>query len=215
MTSLQPFVDRHAILSAEKQFRLFDVIGERDWSADLEAGTISFAAPKRRLRRGEPPIEMGVALLGTEADGSWLWGWANPSGFAEPVVAAGRAVGDYGREHDVPALYEPEAAVDEDVTLDHIGIVASGVLGLKAVYTAPAGDARVLFGLDDPRLELEPFDPVRLLAVLTQLIEVGLVREWPAAIAAYEEARGVELDGIIEIELDDLGRITNLQSRLG
>ena len=52
--SLQPHVDRHAILSAEKQFRLFDLIGERAWSADLEAGTINFAAEKRRLRRVEP-----------------------------------------------------------------------------------------------------------------------------------------------------------------
>ena len=213
--SLHPHVDQHAILSAEKQFRLFDLIGERSWSADLEAGTLSFAAEKRRLRRGEPPIEMGVALLGTEADGTWLWGWANPGGFAEPLVAAGRAVGDYGREHDVPALYESESAVDDDVSLDRIGIVASGVLELKAIYTGPAGDARVLFGLDDPRLELPPFDPVRLLTVLTSLLQTGLVRDWPGAVRAYEEQRGVDLSGVVELELDDLGRVTNLRSRLG
>ena len=212
MTSLQPFVDRHAILSAEKQFRLFDLIGERSWSADLQAGTIAFAAPERRMRRAEPPIEMGVALLGTEADGSWLWGWANPGGFAEPLVAAGRAVGDYGREHAVPALYEPESA---GVPLEHIGIVASGVLRLKATYTGPAGDARVLFGLDDPRLELPPFDAVRLLSVLTELVGAGLVRDWPAAMAAYERDRGVDLSDVVELELDDLGRVTNLRSRLG
>jgi hypothetical protein len=215
MTLLQPFVDRHVILSLEKQFRLFDVIGERDWSADLEAGTLSFAAPKRRLRRGEPPIDMGIALLGTEAEGSWLWGWANPGGFPEPIVAAGRAVGDYGREHDLAPLYEPESPVDDDVTLERIGIVAAGALDLKATYTGPAGDARVLFGLDDPRLDLPPFDAARLLTVLTHLIQTGLVRDWPAALAAYEEARGVELDGVVEIELDDLGRLTNLRSRLG
>ena len=213
--SLQPHVDRHAILSAEKQFRLLDLIGERAWSADLEAGTLNFAAEKRRLRRVEPSLEMGVALLGTEFDGTWLWGWANPGGFAEPLVAAGRVVGDYGREHDVPALYEPESTVDDDVSLDRIGIVASGVLGLKAVYTGPAGDARVLFGLDDPRLDLPPFDPVRLLTVLTQLIGVGFVRDWPEAIAAYERDRGVDLSDIVELELDDLGRVTNLRSQLG
>ena len=42
MTVLQPFVDRHAILSLEKQFHLFDVVGERSWSADLGAGTVTF-----------------------------------------------------------------------------------------------------------------------------------------------------------------------------
>ncbi len=73
----------------------------------------------------------------------------------------------------------------------------------------------MLFGLDDPSLELPPFDAERLLIVLTHLIQTGLVSDWPAALAAYEEARGVELDGVVEIELDDLGRITNLRSRLG
>jgi hypothetical protein len=213
--TLQPHVDRHVILSLEKQFRLLDLIGDRDWSADLEAGTMSFAAPKRRLRRSEPPIELGIALLGTEAEGSWLWGWANPGGFPEPIVAAGRAVGDYGREHDLPPLYEPETAVDDDVSLERIGIIASGALDLKATYTGPAGDAHVLFGLDDPRLELGPFDAARLLTVLTHLIQIGLVRDWPAALQAYEHARGVDLDDVVEIELDDLGRVTNLQSRLG
>ena len=86
---------------------------------------------------------------------------------------------------------------------------------MKAVYTGPAGDARVLFGLDDPRLELPPFDPVRLLTVLTQLIGVGFVRDWQEAIAAYERDRGVDLSDIVELEFDDLGRVTNLRSQLG
>ena len=38
-----------------------------------------------------------------------MWGWADPDEeFPEAVVAAGRALGDYGREHELPALYEPE-----------------------------------------------------------------------------------------------------------
>ena len=196
--SLQPHVDRHAILSAEQAFRLFDLVGERAWSADLEAGTITFG----------PDLTMGVALLGTEADGSWLWGWANPGGFPE-LLRGRRAGGGRLRARARGAgVYEPESA---GVPLEHIGIVASGVLGLKAIYTGPAGEARVLFGLDDPRLELPPFDPVRLLTVLTQLIGVGLVRDWPAAIAAYERDRGVDLSDVVELELDDLGRVTNLR----
>ena len=66
--SLQPHVDRHAILRLEKQFQLFDVIGERAWSADLDAGTIIFAAEKRAPSR-RAPLEMGAALLGTEVAG--------------------------------------------------------------------------------------------------------------------------------------------------
>jgi hypothetical protein len=158
---------------------------------------------------------MGIALLGTEADGTWLWGWANPSGFAEPVVAAGRAVGDYGREHALPPLYEPESPVGEDVTLERIGIVVSGALDLKATYTGPAGDARVLFGLDDPRLVLPPPEVPRLLTVITHLIELGVVRDWPAALQAYEQVRGLRFETLIDFEFDELGRITNLRSQLG
>ena len=68
MAPLQPHVDRHAILGFEKQFHAYDVIGDASWWVDLDEGTIVFG--------GE--LEMGAALLGTEASGTWLWGWANP-----------------------------------------------------------------------------------------------------------------------------------------
>jgi hypothetical protein len=212
---LQPHVDRHAILAMEKQFRLYDVVEERSWSVDLDAGTIAFAREKRRLRRSEPPIEMGVALLGTQADGTWMWGWANPGGFPEPVVAAGRAVSDYGREHGLAPLYEPETAISEDVYVDRIGIIASGAVPLKATYMAPADETQILFGLDHPELELGPPDIPRLVTVISALLQGGIVRDWPAAFEAYEAERGVVLEDSIEYELDDLGRITHLSARAG
>jgi hypothetical protein len=211
--SLQPLVDRHAILAMEKQFRLYDVVEERAWSADLDAGTVSFSAG------GEPPVTMGATLLGTQADGSWLWGWANPGGFPEPVVAAGCAVADYGREHDLAPLYAPESPVSDDVRCDRIGIIASGVVPLAATYRAPADGTLILFGLDHPDLALGELAPERLLTVMSALLQTGIVRDWLAACEAYAEQRGVSFDGrvlagAIEIELDDLGRITNLSARL-
>ena len=214
---LQSHVDRHAILAMEKQFHLYDVVGERSWSVDLEAGTLAFAGEKRRLRRSEPAIAMGAALLGTEADGTWMWGWANPGGFPEPVVAAGRAVSDYGREHGLPPLYEPESPVGEDVSLEHIGVVASGAVGLKATYTAPANGTRILLALDHPLLELPPPDVPRLVSVLSTLLSSGFVSDWQVALESYATARDVTFDGRvlherIEFEFDELGRITNLSA---
>ena len=158
MRTLQPHVDRHAILSFEKQFHVYDVIGEADWWVNLDDGTITFG--------GE--LEMGAALLGTEASGTWLWGWANPGNFPEPVIAAGLAAAEYGREHDLPVLVDPESTLSDDVTLDRIGLVVEGVLPLAATYTGSLDeDARILLGLDHPSLALPPPDPARLVAVLT------------------------------------------------
>jgi hypothetical protein len=166
-------VDRYAIRAFEKQLHAYAVVGDRGWEVDLEAGRISF----------DGDLEMGVALLGTTDDHSWLWGWADEEEFPEPVVAPGRALGAYGREHDLPALYEPETATDEDVTLDRIGVSASGVLDLQATYHAPLdGGGRVLFALEHPSLVLPEPDIERLVKIVR---ESGFVSDWDAAVAAY------------------------------
>jgi len=171
--SLQPHVDRYAIRAFEKQLHAYAVVGDRGWEVDLEAGSILF----------DDDLEMGVALLGTTDDHSWLWGWADEEEFPEPVVAPGRALGAYGREHDLPALYEPETATDEDVTLDRIGVIASGVLDLQATYHAPLdGGGRVLFALEHPSLALPEPDTERLFKIVR---ESGFVSDWDAAVAAY------------------------------
>ena len=171
--SLQPHVDRYAIRAFEKQLHAYDVVGDRGWEVDLENGTIEF----------DDDLTMGVALLGTTDDHSWLWGWADEEEFPEPVVAPGRALGAYGREHDLPALYEPETATDEDVTLDRIGVIASGVLDLQATYHAPLdGGGRVLFALEHPSLALPEPDTERLFKIVR---ESGFVSDWDAAVAAY------------------------------
>ena len=69
----------------------------------------------------------------------------------DAVVAPGRALGAYGREHDLPVLYEPETETPRRPLLDRIGVIASGVLDLKATYHAPLdGGGRVLFGARPP-----------------------------------------------------------------
>jgi hypothetical protein len=201
--ALQPFVDRFAILAFERQFHAYDVIGEASWWVNLDTGTIVFGNE----------LEMGAGLLGTEAGGTWLWGWANPGGFPEAVIAAGRAAADYGREHDLPPLFEPESRLSDDVSLDRIGLVASGALGLPATYTGPLDeDARILLALDHPALALPEPDPLRTVTVISAVLQAGCVADWPSALAAYEAQR--TLAGV-EVELDDRGRVAEIRSRTG
>ena len=179
--SLQPHVDRFAIRAFEKQLHAYDVVGDRGWDVDLDAGTIIF----------DDELEMQVALLGTEDEQGWVWGWADPDEeFPESVVAAGRSLGGYGREHGLPALYEGTSAPSDDVTLDRIGVIASGVLDLKATYHSPLdGGGRVLFALDHPLLELPEHDPVRIEVVVAAVRRSGFVQDWAAATAAYDAVR--------------------------
>jgi hypothetical protein len=176
--SLQDHVDRHAILSFEKQLHAYSIVGDRGWEVDFDAGTIHF----------DDGLDMGVALLGSENEDGWAWGWADPDeDFPEAVVAAGLALGTYGREHGLPELYEPETLSGDAPLLDRIGIIASGVLDLNATYHAPLdGGGRVLFGLDHPSLKLPPPDTKRLYEIVR---ESGFVADWDAAVAAYEAIR--------------------------
>jgi hypothetical protein len=177
--SLQEHVDRHAILAFEKQLHAYTVVGDRGWEVDLGAGTIHF----------DDDLEMRVALLGTEDEHGWAWGWADPDEeFPDAVVAAGRELGAYGREHALPPLYEPETPPGDAPWLDRIGVIASGVLPLKATYHAPLdGGGRVLFGLDHPSLVLPEPDTERLFKIVR---ESGFVADWDAALASYRATRG-------------------------
>jgi hypothetical protein len=176
--TLQPLVDRHAILGFEKLMHAGEVIGDAPWWVDLDAGRIVFG--------GE--LEIRAGLIGTEA-GRWLWAWASPGSYPEPVVADALAL----REQDVPELREPQLALSEDVSLDRIALVAMGVLGLDAAYSGALDeDARILLGLRDASLALPEHPP--LPALLPAVLEAGVVRDWPAALAAYAQQRGLALD---------------------
>jgi hypothetical protein len=206
--SLQRLVDRHALLGFEKQLHAYEVIGEASWWVDLDAGTITF----------DGELEMRAGLLGTEA-GTWLWGWANPGSFPVPVVADARHLTEYGHEHEIPELIEPELALTDDVSLDRIGLVASGVLALDATYNGPLDeDARILLALGDPSLALPAPEPARLSSVLATVVQAGWVRDWTVALAAYAAQRELGLEragdavvlGGVRVTLDDDGRVAEI-----
>jgi len=153
MHPLQPLVDASAVLAMEQQLHLADVVGERDFTASLDTGTISF---------GED-LTCRCELIGTEApeSGTWLWGWANPAGFEDYITATTRALRDHGEAQGIAALSRAEVPLDDEVSghramngqvrvaLDELGRIAEltgGAGGGGAGGGAPdggaAGDAR-------------------------------------------------------------------------
>src|SRR5262249_46281612 len=151
------------------------------------------------------PLVFEIKLIGTEADGAFLWGWANPAGYPPEITV------DL-RDHDIPELNAPETPVGEYSWL-HFALVVAGIANLSAVYAPVAGEARVLLPLDAPALALPPFAVPRLITTLTTLMQTGAVRDWPAAVAAYGEQRGVDVDSVLDLELDDFGRVQRLSAR--
>lgn len=216
---LQPLVDAHAILAAEQQLHLTDVVGERDFAVDLETG---------RIRFGDE-LTYRAELLGSEAPGpgTWMWGWANPAGFGDQAATAARALRELGRDRGWAAFTEGEVPLDGDLTGARLAIAAVGHVGAPAFYAAPlGGGARAFLLLGGPGLTLPEPETPRLVAALSQVLADGEVDDWPTALGAYAGQRGLtltrrddamllaapELDGRVRISFDDLGRVAGIKA---
>ncbi len=223
MSALQPLVDAHAVLAMEQQLHLADVVGERDFTASLDAGTISFG--KKLTYRCE--------LIGTEApeSGTWLWGWANPAEFDDHITATARALRGHGEAQAILELSQAEVSLGDEVSGTGMAAVAVGFAPAPAYYTVPMdGDARAYLLVDGPGLELPAPEVPRLVTTLTLVLESGDVLEWPTALESYAARRGLTaatgedrairlegpmLDGHVRVALDELGRVAELTGSAG
>ena len=84
-------------------------MSEAEWSADLDAGTITFSSPKG-LTATAP-----VQVIGTydTNQGTWLWAWDNPSIAAE-VAAHSVRPREYGRRQRLADLTTRKLQIDEE-----------------------------------------------------------------------------------------------------
>ena len=97
--SFQELFETYALASAEHQEHAQEVAGGRPLSAHLDQGVVALGD---LLARAE--------LIGTEAKDpdSWMWSWANPSGFGEHVLRAARHARDVGEREAVRELTSAE-----------------------------------------------------------------------------------------------------------
>lgn len=220
MPTLAGLVDAHAVLTMEQQLHFADVVGDRDWNADLEAGTLSFGRD----------LTFDAELVGTEA-GSFMWAWANPGAFPDHVTATSRTLRAIGEEHGIAELAEGEVELDDEHPGARLVVAAVGQSGAPAYYAGPTGGGAYAYLLvgDNPALALPPLDAPRMMTTLTLVLEGGYVTDWPSALEAYARQReltltrpggalrleGPTLGGHAQVELDALGRVAELTGSAG
>jgi hypothetical protein len=225
--------DDAALLSLEHQVHLTDVVGEHTWQVNLSKPEFSFT--------GETPRTCTrMHLLGSAAPGprSWLWAWANPSGFHPEATALSETLRDWGRRHNVALLAEPEVPFDDlPGKPDDPNLVAGTLLEaaktLSTVwtsYTGPVGGGtRAAFLIEHPDFELPPPEPARVMRVLQQGLAELALHNHRRALYSYAVRRGLSaafsddrtrlaITGprfTADVQFDDLGRVDDISASLG
>jgi hypothetical protein len=222
---LDAIVDDSAFLSYEHQLHLVDVaeeLGEHEWHVDLNARTLTLS--------GRYTLEATVHLLGTasEGDGSWLWGWANPSGFSPQVTELGARVAEFGRQHGVPELAAHELTLTPDVAA-RVTDAAKVISGHWTSYSGAVGPGtRAYFLIDAPQLALPPPSTPRWLRVVGESLGTGMVHDHRRAVTSYARLRGLSVatgnddtalrvrlpDGEVTLDFDHIGRISNMSGQV-
>ncbi len=196
MPTLTELLDDAALLSFEHQLHLADVLGEHSWRADLADRVFEFTGEQFRTCTR-------FHLLGSAAPGprSWLWGWANPTGYPAPLLSLGEYVRDFGRQHGIRELTEPEVAFDELPGSPADPNLVSGLLveAAKAVannWTSYTGDAgggtRAAFLVEHPDFVLPAPEPARVMRVLQQSLAELSLTDHRRAFHAYAARRGLQ-----------------------
>jgi hypothetical protein len=186
-------LDDAALLSLEHQLHLVDVLGEHSWRVDLAEQVFEFTG-------AEPRTCTRFHLLGSAAPGprSWLWGWANPTGYPQQLVGLGEYVRDFGRRHGIRELTEPEIAFDalpgsptdpNPVAGMFIG-AAKTVANNWSSYTGDAGGGtRAAFLIEHPDFALAAPEPARVMRVLQQALASEVLTDHRRAYHAYATRR--------------------------
>ncbi|WP_208813435.1 DUF6882 domain-containing protein [Micromonospora echinofusca] len=197
-----------------RQLALADLLGERGWQVDINAGTVTFG----------DDLTYPIQLLGTESqgDGTWLWAWANSDSQLPPaLLRAAEWLRGYGREHDIPELTGASHPLDRaDGHL--LALLAGGLTG-QSYYRGPYPGGALFFLVEQlPAAVTAPVAPQRVLTVLTQAIQMypvdhrtlvdGFLRQQGYTVTATpDDVSGQRPDGsTIRVSFDPQGRITNI-----
>ena len=217
-------VDDAAFFSWEHQLHLLDLgerLGEHRFQVDLDTRSLDLV--------GAFTLHTTANLLGSTAEhpGSWLWAWANPSGFAPEVTALAEAVADFGRRHGVQELVEAELPLTPEIGA-RLTEAAKVITGRWTAYSCAVGPgSRAYFLVEAPELLLPAPSTPRFTRVIGEALTNGLVRDHRRALLSYARLRQlpttvdpagtrVDLrlpDGQLTVTLDEAGRISNMSAR--
>jgi hypothetical protein len=150
--ALRPEVEK-AMLALQAVTAAHDAawrLGRAAWSVDQGEGTIQFTPPNGMVATA--PVQI-IGTYNTQ-DGTWLWGWDNPS-VAEPLATHAKAVEAYGRLHGFDILTSPSVQCPEEQCWE-LTALAYMLNGAQAAYRGPAGHTRVFFTFGEVTLRKAP-----------------------------------------------------------
>lgn len=224
-------IDDSALFSLEHQLHLSEVVGDHSWNVTLSELKFTFTG-------ATPRTCTAMHLLGSAAPGpqTWLWAWANPSGFRPEAVALAASVRDWGRQHGEALLTEPEIPFDAlpggptDPNLA-AGMLIEASKRLTGRWTSYTGDAgggtRAAFLIEHPDFVLPPPEGPRLMRILSQGTAEIPLHDHRRALLSYASLRGLatsEADGKLslrgngftaEIEFDrPHGRVSSISGSI-
>ncbi len=233
MPTFTELQDDAALLSFEHQLRLADVLGIPAWSANLSEKRFELTPAD-----GDPVTCTDMQLLGSAAPGprSWLWAWANPTGYREDILVAATEARAFGELHGIPELANAEVPFDAlPGSPDDPAAVASlmteatkAVSGRFTGYQGPVGGGtRAGFLLDHPDFRLPAPDGARVSRVLQQGLAELRFHDQRRAVDSYARRRGLAIghEGAltylsgpgfsVNIEFNERNLFTRMTAQLG
>ncbi|GAB2488405.1 hypothetical protein GCM10027082_44490 [Comamonas humi] len=202
----------------DRQIDFAALIGEHDWTADAEAGTISFGS--------ELTFPMQVLGSFSAVSGTWRWIWANEQAqVSEDSMVVARQMRVHGEQEAIAFLTEPQYPLAQQ-DLHQLGLIACGADESAGYYLADYGEGIMLVLIDPGHgLPKAEFNLARVLSVVPQVIS-----QYPMShrlmLLHYLQAKGMAVqESAHEItatrgsdrlvaQLDAQGRIASLNGQL-
>lgn len=224
-------LDDAALLSLEHQLHLGEVVGDHRWDVDMHLQRFEFTGSRTITCTGFHLV--GSAAVDTS---SWLWGWANPSGFADSLTAAPARLRGLGQQYGIAELSEPEVPFDAlpgspDDPFLVAALLTEAAKAVTGHWTSYIGDAGggtyVAFLVEHPEFHLPAPEAARVMTVIQEALGRGLT-DHRRALHSYAVRRGLgatftpdraELSltrpgFTVLATFDELGRISNISATL-
>jgi len=121
-------------------------IGQAAWSVNQADGMITFTLPSGIVATA--PVQF-VGSYNTH-DGTWLWGWDNPS-LEASLTENARKVQSFGKEHGYEVLTTPKLVCPEEQCWE-LTALACMLAQAQGAYRGPAGAVRVFMTFGNLKL---------------------------------------------------------------
>jgi hypothetical protein len=216
--SLRALLEEHGVLAIERQLQLGDLIADSSWTYHMDSERLTFSNGR----------SFHADILGTEANGTWLWSWANEaSHIPDGALVAARRLREIGQREGIAELSDRELPLERG-GCHRLALATAHLVGGGPYYRGPAGDATVCLLITDPAFPglAEPFIP-RIVNAWQMFTAGGFDVDPQRAFVAYVHARGFFVEraertlrahhphaGSLTATLDDRGRIAKLESTL-